>query len=492
MVYFLAQAGQPTWWMWMMRLLIVTELLLVVSTCSEHRAAATGQRTITYQTSTANFPNPERGFYIQRAPIWRNGERIPLKKEDLIRARSRGMSIVRTYYLLEPYRNQPLPQSVIDYLQDDFTTAREAGVKIVLRFSYNFGIGEPDAPLDRVVQHIDQLAPVIRRNVDVIAFMEAGFIGAWGEWHNSTNNLIGPSGVNANTRTIVDRLLTALPPERAVAVRTPRYKQQLTGDETPLTAQEAYRNTPKARLGAHNDCLLASRNDRGTYWPSDDETIARQKRFLQQDNLFLPQGGETCSDGEDAQPYIGCTNALNELAMMRWSTINSGYHPGVLQRWTDEGCYAEIARRLGYRFHLIDAIIPFNAMSGAPFSVTVRMTNEGFARPYNPRNLELVLRHTVSGAVTRIRVGQSDIRLVLPGPGETKTLTLTAQLPMSLASGDYDVLLNLPDPAPTLNTRPEYSIRLANEGVWEPATGYNRLLARVTVSNGTFLPVIMR
>lgn len=474
------------------RFLILIALIVAMSGVAERRAAASGQQTITYRASAENFPNPERGFYIQRAPIWRNGERIPLTRNDLLRARGQGISMVRTYYLLEPYRNQPLPQSVIDYLQADFATAREAGVKIVLRFSYNFGIGEPDAPPERVLQHIDQLKPVIRSNADVIAFMEAGFIGAWGEWHNSTNNLIGSSGVNDNTRVITSRLLAALPPERAIAVRTPRYKQQLTGDETPLTAQEAYRNTPKARLGAHNDCLLASRNDWGTYWPSDDESIARQKRFLQQDNLFLPQGGETCNDNEEAQPYIGCANALNELAMMRWSTINSGYHPGVLQRWRDEGCYDDIARRLGYRFRLIDAAIPRSALSGAPFSVTVRMTNEGFARPYNPRGLELVLRHTVNGAITRMPVGAGDIRLLLPGPGETKTLTLTAQLPARLATGDYEALLNLPDPASSLNTRPEYSIRLANEGVWEPSTGYNRLLATVTVRNGMFLPVIVR
>lgn len=474
------------------RFLIPIALIVAMSGVAERHIAASGQQTVTYRASAENFPNPERGFYIQRAPIWRNGERIPLTRNDLLRARGQGISMVRTYYLLEPYRNQPLPQSVIDYLQADFATAREAGVKIVLRFSYNFGIGEPDAPLERVLQHIDQLTPVIRSNADVIAFMEAGFIGAWGEWHNSTNNLIGSSGVNDNTRVITSRLLAALPPERAIAVRTPRYKQQLTGDETPLTAQEAYRNTPKARLGAHNDCLLASRNDWGTYWPSDDASIARQKRFLQQDNLFLPQGGETCNDNEEAQPYIGCANALNELAMMRWSTINSGYHPGVLQRWRDEGCYDDIAPRLGYRFRLIDAAIPRSALSGAPFSVTVRMTNEGFARPYNPRGLELVLRHTVNGAITRTPVGAGDIRLLLPGPGETKTLTLTAQLPARLATGDYEVLLNLPDPASSLNTRPEYSIRLANEGVWEPSTGYNRLLATVTVRNGMFLPVIAR
>jgi hypothetical protein len=61
-----------------MGFLIVTGLLLAVSTCSEHRAAAIRQQTITYRASAENFPNPERGFYIQRAPIWRNGERLPL------------------------------------------------------------------------------------------------------------------------------------------------------------------------------------------------------------------------------------------------------------------------------------------------------------------------------------------------------------------------------------------------------------------------------
>jgi hypothetical protein len=223
----------------MIGFLILAGLLLAGSEMAGHRATASGQQTITYRASAEDFPNPERGFYIQRTPIWRNGERIPLRKSDLIRARSQGMSMVRTYYLLEPYRNQPLSQPVIDALQADLSTAREAGVKIVLRFSYNFGIGEPDAPLEQVLQHIDQLTPVIRNNADVIAFMEAGFIGAWGEWHNSTNNLIGSSGVNDNTRAITSRLLAALPPERAVAVRTPRYKQQLTGDETPLMAQEA-------------------------------------------------------------------------------------------------------------------------------------------------------------------------------------------------------------------------------------------------------------
>ena len=35
---------------------------------------------------------------------------------------------------------------------------------------------------------------------------------------------------------------------------------------------------------------------------------------------------------------------------------------------------------------------------------------------------------------------------------------------------------------PQLSSRPEYSIRLANDNVWEAATGYNNLLRSVTVN----------
>jgi hypothetical protein len=41
--------------------------------------------------------------------------------------------------------------------------------------------------------------------------------------------------------------------------------------------------------------------------------------------------------------------------------------------------------------------------------------------------------------------------------------------------GVCDILLQLPDSAPSLSDRPEYAVRLANPGVWEPATGMNRL-----------------
>ena len=58
--------------------------------------------------------------------------------------------------------------------------------------------------------------------------------------------------------------------------------------------------------------------------------------------------------------------------------------------------------------------------------------------------------------------------------GETHEINLLAQLNDSM-SGEYNVYLNLPDPYDTLHDNPAFSIRLANENMWEEETGYNYL-----------------
>jgi len=59
----------------------------------------------------------------------------------------------------------------------------------VLRFAYeksNRGV-DYGPTLEWILRHVDQLAPVIRDNADVIYVMQAGFVGAWGEWHSATH-----------------------------------------------------------------------------------------------------------------------------------------------------------------------------------------------------------------------------------------------------------------------------------------------------------------
>jgi hypothetical protein len=60
-------------------------------------------------------------------------------------------------------------------------------------------------------------------------------------------------------------------------------------------------------------------------------------------------------------------------------------------------------------------------------------------------------------------------------PGETKTVEAAGNMPAEAPAGPYEVLLHVPDAAPGLRNRAEYSIRFANQGLWEPSTGMNSL-----------------
>jgi hypothetical protein len=42
-------------------------------------------------------------------------------------------------------------------------------------------------------------------------------------------------------------------------------------------------------------------------------------------------------------------------------------------------------------------------------------------------------------------------------------------------SGEYKVHLNMPDAYEVLHDHPSFSIRFANEDMWDEATGYNYL-----------------
>ena len=439
-----------------------------------------------YESSAEDFANPERGFYQQESPLWLRAERSPLQASALRELRPAGISTLRLYLMLDAYRDAAIPNETLEYLRSQFTSARAAGLKLIPRFAYAYPQGgsypyrEPDAPVERVLAHIAQLEPLLRDNADIISFMEMGFVGAWGEWHSSTNNLVNPdSGVNADSRRIVARLLEALPKSRMLALRYPLHKRQLFGD-APLALIEAHSGLSRSRVGAHNDCFLASDTDWGTY-SGDVQVREATKSYLETDNRYLPQGGETCNDGADARPYIGCVNALGDLQRLRYSALNRGYLQTVYAGWQREGCLEAVKRRLGYRFSVLETSLPQVARPGQALTLSISLTNEGFAAPFNPRAVAVVLRDT-NGKSLRLTLndglGTPSNRAFDPRfwmPTETVRLNATLQLPSDLETGTYQVLLHLYDPAPQLRDRPEYAVRLANAGVWEAQTGMNKL-----------------
>ena len=473
--------------------------LTVTSAAAMRQPAVTGPTTsvpiiVQYAPSFENFPNPERGFYHQLSLFNLGTFRLTLDPATLRRYRAEGITLLRAYYIIDEFRNAPFSADALADMNAQFAAVRSAGIKIVPRFTYSFpcvGSSEPcnpstygvtDAPLQRVLEHIDQLAPVLRANADVIAFMEIGFIGAWGEWHDSTNGLLaGAFTANASSAAIVARLLDAVPPQRMLNVAMWHHKQAMLGIAAPLTTSQAFTGTPQARIGHQDDCFGANATNGNTYTNPDlpgnrDPEPARQ--YLSADNRFVPQGGESCSFAPDAQPFVQCPSVLAHLSRIRWSALNIQFQPQVLDLWRQQGCLGEIAQRLGYRFRLFGAELPTTAAPGSTLPFRLGIANDGFASPYNPRPLELILRHNSTRREYALPVA-ADPRFW--GGGESQVLSLAAAVPADLPQGTYEMLLNLPDP--DLRGRPDYSIRLANEGVWEPTTGYNNLLASVTIES---------
>jgi hypothetical protein len=424
--------------------------------------ATAGSATITYQDDPSSFPNPERGYYI-----------TSISANDLKAARKAGMTLVRKYYRIDPYLNvDVLPQSVLDGINSDAALLRQKGAKLIPRFAYNFGACNTP-PLERILGHIEQLTPVLRANSDVIAFMEAGFIGKWGEWHfhgcKETNSVDNTEGRQA----VLCKLLSAVP-DLMVALRYNFHKRDIFGD-VPLGPDSAFNGSEAARTGSHDDCLTADAGDRGTYQGS--QSIEWQKTYLSQDNRYVPQGGESCA----VSSYSECEKAMADLKRMHWDALDSTFHQGVIDGWKRGGCNETIEKSLGYRLVMTSADLQDTVKPGSRFSGTINLVNVGWGKIYNSCDCELVLRNTATGQEIIEKLNNDPRRWCMTD--SSVAVDVSAVIPGSTPEGVYAVYLNLPDPAGSIHNRPEYSIRLANKDVWEDRTGYNSLLHKVTLSS---------
>jgi hypothetical protein len=414
-----------------------------------------------YQATDRNITNPERGFYYTA-----NCEGAVDPEKLLAWRREQGVTLAVCSVDLQAFVERRIDEDALDLFDKNMLAFRTAGLKAILRFSYSADIAGRDASREQISEHLDQLKPYLEKNKDVIAVVHAGFIGGWGEWAYSQHfgNLGQLSESNwADRRAVVEKLLGTVPRERMVQLRTPEFKRRFTGGK-PLQQAEAFSGSDRARLAHHNDCFLASANDWGTY-----TRLSVEYPYLQADTTFLPMGGETCNYEPKRS---NCENALRELSRFHYSYLNASYHPDVLRTFRQQGCYGDIQRKLGYRIVLRQGEFSREAHPGGAMSLRLTVQNEGWAAPYNQRRAELVLRNVISRAKFRF-VLDTDPRLWLPS--QQITVQQTIELPRDLPTGSYELLLHLPDAAPSLHDRPEYSIRMAVAEGWESETGFNQL-----------------
>ena len=454
-----------------MNILICFSLLFLGLSCSDDESNETKDQYVEkyYIESGSVITNPERGFYTYREFV--SGSATALTADAVKEIYDSGYSLIYTIYYMPDFVDKVISNDYLQVIKSNMEALRAGGCKAVLRFaySYNQNSANLDAPWSITQQHIAQLKPILQEYVDVIYVLQAGFVGAWGEWYYTDNYNFQPQTVEdyIPRKNVLEALLDALPQERMVGVRTPGAKimaYAITPADT-VTAATAFNGSKMSRLGGHNDCFLADNDDRGTYSGANRD----YKRFWQYETRYLAMGGETCQPSS----YSDCSNALLEFENYHWSYINMDYHPTVINDWIVSGCINEIKKRLGYRFVLVSGKYTNDPGAGDAFEMDLTLKNMGWASPVNPRDVEIIFISKSNSAEKYKVAVDTDPRFWYPQ--EEKEIAVKVGIPADIKHGEYDIYLNLPDPKPTLSGKAQFSIQLANVGMWDSITGYNKI-----------------
>tara|TARA_R110001606_G_scaffold399277_1_gene583350 strand:+ start:8719 stop:10086 length:1368 start_codon:yes stop_codon:yes gene_type:complete len=412
---------------------------------------------INYFVSPKVISNPERGF-MHSWSVASEGE--PLNLVTLQSLKNQNVTLILRLYNLASFKNSDLSNAQLDLIKTDFERLRTAGIKCVLRFAYNENQNETDAPLTSIERHLDQLKPVFAENADVIAFVQAGFIGSWGEWYFTTNNLT----TLENKKAVVNKLLEVLPKEVKIQLRTPLYKQEVFDYTSAMNASVGYGDSDIARVGFHNDCFLASVDDYGTY-----NDVVIEKNYINREALFVPTGGETCPPS--GIPTASCSTADTEMSLLRWTYLNLDYYGPVLNVWRNNGCFEDFQKELGYRLVLKSAELQKEVAVNSSFELNAVIDNIGFAPIYSVKNSFLVFKSTTDGTLYK-KALNFDIRKVIPEVNYELQETVNIS---DIPPGSYELHLKIEDRSAKLADRVEYAIQLANSGTWDGENALNSL-----------------
>ncbi len=232
--------------------------------------------TVQFTENTGTITNPERGFYkhttthdATSGPLTGQQPYELLTQAQLTGYRNGGNTLIlRLFYIHEFANADHIDQAYLNKMTADFQALRANGMKAFIRFAYSNSANSKDngITLARIQNHLADVKPILEANKDVITAVQAGLVGAWGEWYYTNN--FGDAGQINNQEWIkrygvISALLQNVPSSIMVQLRSPSYKtrylQHIGESSSALNESEAYNpSLAKARLGHHNDCFLST------------------------------------------------------------------------------------------------------------------------------------------------------------------------------------------------------------------------------------------
>jgi len=464
---------------------ILAALLLSVSLNAPLWAAGLTLQKIDTADALKTLDNYDRGFYTPQvlhlkpsgnSPITKpSGKFLHLRAE--ISEFSSNAPISETTYGV----SQDLTEDALNALQTTLDNIRANGGYTIVRICYDpWYNGKSNVTPDHkwVLRHVEQLAPVLSKNTDVILALEMGMHGAYGEMHSDT------SITYERVSEAVNLMLKLTPPELKILTRTANYSAAVLGFENWGVDfhidSEKFKQIASAkadtlyRVGMFNDGYLGTEYDYGTWGEDCASSICREEgvAWLEKYSIHTPYGGEALATANGFKTINTPEYLSYEGFRTHTSYLNSQWNYDLVTSWKNVKFHGKdfeydstvtgfkyIEDHLGYRFVLRESSVLDTIGDDGVFLAKVRIQNVGFGNLTHSASAKLIFVENLDDSMVescpntfyvdlpdvdfqnllsrKLSIENGDTSMIFDGNNEMEFVVKT-----QLQNGNYHVFLN--------------------------------------------------
>jgi len=371
-----------------------------------------------YADHLETLPNYDRGFYTPQVLHLKPSGTKPIEKPygKLLHLRGEISEFSSNAWLsidtvTTPGKrdttwgvSQDLTEDVLKVLQTSFDNIRSNGSRVIVRICYDpWYNGRSNVTPEHkwVLRHVEQLAPILAKNTDVIVALEMGMHGAYGEMHSDT------SITYARVAEAVNLMLRLTPPELKILTRTANYSAAVLGFENwgvdfninsdVFKKIEKVKGDTMYRVGMFNDGYLGTQYDYGSWGADCAKSICREEgvAWLEKYSVNTPYGGEALTTAAGYEVINTPEFLAYEGFRTHTSYLNIQWNNNLIDSWKKshfakkdfeyDGTtidsltgFKYIEDHLGYRFVLRESWLPDTVYAGEKLKGKIKVQNVGF------------------------------------------------------------------------------------------------------------------
>lgn len=269
---------------------------------------------------------------------------------------------------------------------------------------------------------INALGARYNNNSD-IAFVIAGSIGHWGEWH--TWAVPGGFPLNSVSNQYAQHYINAFPNKKLIGRRpTQIFKDNKLGLQNTLIGLQPQSNEWLGWIAnGYTDEYGQAQPAMSDFWKYSPST-----------GEFSPYPGTI---------YLQASNITALLNILRQSHTSFIYHTDFVNFTGSSIYYDMVLKTIGYRFTVNSTSIKSNVQQGESVQLTVNWENKGVAPFYYNWPVEISISNTAGELMFSQTISQ-DIRTWMPGTG---TFNYQLSIPDRIPDGVYSINIAIIDPS---------------------------------------------